>query len=86
MATISFFSSSLANLTNQCPLGCQCVLGARYESCDFEVMSYNSKVCILLFLTEHAEADSFFCFTHVMSEIRDNFIKSLDDSACGIGE
>ncbi|XP_061427830.1 LOW QUALITY PROTEIN: TBC1 domain family member 13 [Lethenteron reissneri] len=34
---------------------------------------------------EHAEADTFFCFTNLMSEIRDNFIKSLDDSQCGIG-
>ncbi|XP_015775097.1 PREDICTED: TBC1 domain family member 13-like isoform X1 [Acropora digitifera] len=34
---------------------------------------------------EHVEADAFFCFTNLMSEIRDNFIKSLDDSACGIG-
>ncbi|XP_043090251.1 TBC1 domain family member 13 isoform X1 [Puntigrus tetrazona] len=33
---------------------------------------------------EHAEADTFFCFTHLMSENRDNFIKSLDDSQCGI--
>lgn len=34
--------------------------------------------------TEHAEADTFFCFTNLMSENRDNFIKSLDDSQCGI--
>ncbi|XP_032232579.1 TBC1 domain family member 13 [Nematostella vectensis] len=34
---------------------------------------------------EHAEADAFFCFTNLMSEIRDNFIKSLDESATGIG-
>ncbi|XP_064649444.1 TBC1 domain family member 13-like [Lineus longissimus] len=34
---------------------------------------------------EHAEADCFFCFTSLMSEIRDNFIKSLDDSEHGIG-
>ncbi|XP_065829896.1 TBC1 domain family member 13-like [Oscarella lobularis] len=35
---------------------------------------------------EHAEADTFFCFTNLMSEIRDNFIKTLDDdAACGIG-
>ena len=35
---------------------------------------------------EFAEADSFFCFTTIMSEIRDNFIKTLDDSQCGIGK
>ncbi|XP_060083615.1 TBC1 domain family member 13-like [Ylistrum balloti] len=35
---------------------------------------------------EYAEADSFFCFTNLMSEIRDNFLKTLDfDSQCGIG-
>ncbi|XP_075434737.1 TBC1 domain family member 13 isoform X2 [Ascaphus truei] len=33
---------------------------------------------------EYAEADTFFCFTNLMAEIRDNFIKSLDDSQCGI--
>ena len=33
----------------------------------------------------HAEADAFFCFTMLMSEIRDVFIKTLDDSAMGIG-
>ncbi|XP_052092221.1 TBC1 domain family member 13-like [Mytilus californianus] len=35
---------------------------------------------------ENAEADSFFCFMNLMSEIRDLFIKTLDaDSQCGIG-
>lgn len=34
---------------------------------------------------ENAEADCFFCFTNLMSEIRDNFIKTLDDTQCGIG-
>lgn len=33
---------------------------------------------------EFAEADSFFLFTCLMGEIRDFFIKTLDDSACGI--
>ncbi|GMT03647.1 hypothetical protein PENTCL1PPCAC_25821 [Pristionchus entomophagus] len=33
---------------------------------------------------EHAEADAFFCFQQLMSEIKDNFIKTLDDSQCGI--
>ncbi|XP_067009228.1 TBC1 domain family member 13 [Anabrus simplex] len=33
---------------------------------------------------EHAEADCFFCFTNLMGEIRDFFIKSLDESECGI--
>lgn len=39
---------------------------------------------MLLYCAEHAEADTFFCFTNLMSENRDNFIKSLDDSQCGI--
>ncbi|XP_061164504.1 TBC1 domain family member 13-like [Saccostrea echinata] len=35
---------------------------------------------------EFAEADSFFCFTNLMAEIRDIFIKTLDlDAECGIG-
>jgi len=33
---------------------------------------------------EHAEADTFFCFTGLMSEIRDFFIKTLDESEMGI--
>lgn len=35
---------------------------------------------------EHAEEDTFFCFTSIMAEIRDNFIKTLDDSELGIGQ
>ncbi|XP_056874683.1 TBC1 domain family member 13 isoform X3 [Takifugu flavidus] len=42
------------------------------------------KGSLLLHGPEHAEADTFFCFTNLMSENRDNFIKSLDDSQCGI--
>ncbi|XP_065218304.1 TBC1 domain family member 13 [Planococcus citri] len=34
---------------------------------------------------KHAEADCFFTFTNLMSEIRDFFIKSLDEAECGIG-
>ncbi|EFA75392.1 TBC1 domain family member 13 [Heterostelium album PN500] len=33
---------------------------------------------------ENAEADSFYCFTNLMSEIRDNFCKSLDKSESGV--
>ena len=32
-----------------------------------------------------AEADAFFCFQNLMSEVKDQFIKSLDDTAVGIG-
>lgn len=35
--------------------------------------------------SEHAECDTFFCFTNLMAEIRDNFIKTLDNSQMGIG-
>uniref|UniRef100_A0A915J1P4 Rab-GAP TBC domain-containing protein n=1 Tax=Romanomermis culicivorax TaxID=13658 RepID=A0A915J1P4_ROMCU len=31
-----------------------------------------------------AEADTFFCFQNLMSEIRDNFIRTMDDSSLGI--
>lgn len=33
---------------------------------------------------EEAEADTFYCFQLLMSEVKDNFIKSLDSSSCGI--
>merc|ERR1712223_1770769 len=33
---------------------------------------------------EYAEADCFFCFTNIMSDIRDFFIKSLDEAEGGI--
>lgn len=32
----------------------------------------------------HAEADTFFCFTNLMAEIRDVFIQSMDDSESGL--
>lgn len=35
-------------------------------------------------VSEYAEADSFFCFTALMGEIRDFFIKTLDESEGGI--
>jgi hypothetical protein len=34
---------------------------------------------------EHAEADTYWCFLLLMSEFRDNFIKTLDASDTGIG-
>lgn len=40
---------------------------------------------IYLLKLDHAEADAFFCFTNLMSEIRDNFCKTLDKSDTGIG-
>jgi len=33
---------------------------------------------------EHAERDAFFCFVHLMSDIRDHFCESLDHSESGI--
>lgn len=33
---------------------------------------------------EHCEADTFFCFTNLMAEIRDVFIQSLDESESGL--
>lgn len=32
-----------------------------------------------------AEPDTFYCFQQLMSEIKDNFIRTLDQSSCGIG-
>eukprot|EP00002_Diphylleia_rotans_P031281 TRINITY_DN6496_c0_g1_i1.p1 TRINITY_DN6496_c0_g1~~TRINITY_DN6496_c0_g1_i1.p1 ORF type:complete len:498 (+),score=73.92 TRINITY_DN6496_c0_g1_i1:76-1569(+) len=34
---------------------------------------------------EDAEADAFFCFTNIMGEVRDNFLRDLDNSTVGIG-
>lgn len=34
---------------------------------------------------EYAEADTFYCFQNLMSDIKDNFIRTLDNSNCGIG-
>lgn len=34
--------------------------------------------------SRHAEADTFFCFTNLMAEIRDVFIQSLDESESGL--
>ena len=39
---------------------------------------------LFLNYTEYAEADCFFCFTNLMSDIRDFFIKSLDEAESGI--
>lgn len=33
---------------------------------------------------EFAESDTFWCFMNLMAEVRDNFIKSLDESNVGI--
>lgn len=35
--------------------------------------------------TEHAEADTFFCFTSLMAEIGDMYTKKLDSAHLGIG-
>ena len=51
-------------------------------SCDAHVTSQY----IISTSTEHAEADTFFCFTSIMAEIGDNFTKNLDDSKAGIGK
>ncbi|KAJ7550679.1 hypothetical protein O6H91_07G112100 [Diphasiastrum complanatum] len=32
----------------------------------------------------HAEADAFFCFVELLSDVRDNFCKQLDNSAVGV--
>ena len=35
---------------------------------------------------EHAEADTFFCFSALMAEIGDVFTKKLDSAHLGIGQ
>ena len=43
-------------------------------------------VCVYV-CTAETEADTFWCFTNLMSEIRDNFSKHLDhDNVFGIGQ
>lgn len=39
----------------------------------------------LFLFSENAEADCFWCFIALMGEIRDFFIRTLDDSESGIG-
>jgi len=48
-----------------------------------EFRSRNQDISFV-FWVEYAEADTFFCFTGLMSEIRDFFIKTLDESEMGI--
>jgi hypothetical protein len=38
----------------------------------------------LLSISEYAEADCFFCFTNLMSDIRDFFLKTMDKTQSGI--
>lgn len=38
------------------------------------------------FFPEHAEADTFFCFSALMAEIGDVFTKKLDSAHLGIGQ
>ena len=33
---------------------------------------------------EHVEADSFFCFSILMGDLKDNFIKAFDNTKVGI--
>ncbi len=35
-------------------------------------------------LHDYFESDLFFCFTHLMSEIRDGFLRAMDSEATGI--
>uniref|UniRef100_A0AC35TN11 Rab-GAP TBC domain-containing protein n=1 Tax=Rhabditophanes sp. KR3021 TaxID=114890 RepID=A0AC35TN11_9BILA len=62
-------------------------LGVKY------VQGMHEILCIIYYVlssdpdlewSEHAEADSFYCFQNLMSEIQDNFIKTLDSSHVGI--
>jgi hypothetical protein len=47
----------------------------------FELIETNyliKKLNYILFITEHCEADTFWCFTSLMSEIRDMYNSQLD--------
>lgn len=46
------------------------------QNCIFQTQI--NTYCIFKLWLDHAEADTFFCFTNLMSEIRDNFLKTLD--------
>ena len=59
------------------------------KSCDFQnllVFGFPEASHHLdnFYVSEHAEADCFFCFTNLMSDIRDFFIKTLDEAESGI--
>ena len=45
---------------------------------------WSQRINRLIWFAEYAEADCFFCFTNIMSDIRDFFIKSLDEAESGI--
>lgn len=49
----------------------------------FELWLWSSHI-IRDFILAYAEPDCFFCFTNLMSDIRDFFIKTLDESSTGI--
>lgn len=68
------------------------IIGPIYHAfaCDPDV-SFRGNISMTIYFllkmfefVEFAEQDSFFCFTNLMSEIRDFFIKSLDESDKGI--
>lgn len=50
-----------------------------------QVGNVSSNYIHISVFTEHAEADTFFCFTALMAEIGDMFTKKLDSAHLGIG-
>ena len=56
------------------------------ENCLMHSLCWLMFVTVNVFLSEHAEADSFFCFTNLMTEVGDKFTKKLDFSHTGIGD
>ncbi|XP_023336219.1 TBC1 domain family member 13 [Eurytemora carolleeae] len=62
--------------------------GKLFKPC-LQIYIFKFVISLIIYFTycsclENAEADCFFCFTNLMSDIRDFFIKSLDDSPTGI--
>lgn len=58
--------------------------GMQFRSSECFVVSHCRWFNFCCWFSEFAEADCFFCFTALMSEIRDFFIKTLDESEGGI--
>ena len=50
----------------------------------YNVTDRDGQLYKIYLISEFAEADCFFCFTNIMSDIRDFFIKSLDEAESGI--
>jgi len=53
---------------------------------NYQSLCYCSITVGKFIIVEYAEADTYFCFQNLMGDIRDNFIRSMDNSQDGIGK